>query len=97
MCIGGELEHHKTLPSHSRKKQSSGVLCSRGTGIYSHVAFSPGSCQEPGPMPHEAHWSLFVSRTGTKGSRRTGTNAPRGPAGPLGARTGTYAPMGPGS
>src|ERR1041385_3242007 len=45
----------------------------------------------------EAHTSRFVSGTGTNRSRRTGTSAPRGPTGALGARIGTYAPMGPGS
>ena len=29
VCIGGELEHHKALPSPAREKQSTGVLCSR--------------------------------------------------------------------
>ena len=49
MCMGGELENQKALPSPARKKQSSGVLCSRARGIYSHI-IGPGSSHEPGPM-----------------------------------------------
>ena len=47
MCIRGELEHHKALSSPARKKQSSGVLCSRARGIYSEI-IGPGSFLEPG-------------------------------------------------
>ena len=53
MCIGGELEHHKALPSPARKKQStqsSGVLCSRAAGIYSHIHWSRFVSLQPGPM-----------------------------------------------
>ena len=49
MCIGGEVEHHKALPSPAREKQSTGVLCSRARGIYRHL-ISPSSSHQPGPM-----------------------------------------------
>ena len=48
MCIGGELEHHKALPSPARKTEQCGVLCSlEGGGIYRHL-IGPGSWLEPG-------------------------------------------------
>ena len=94
MCIGGELEHHKALPSPAREKQSTGVLCSRARGIYRHL-IGPGSWHEPVLNP--GLLSRFMPRTGTNGPRRTGTNAHEAPAGPLGSRTGPNARISPGS
>ena len=64
MCIGGELEHHKALPSPDREKQSSGVLCSRARGIYRHLN-GPGSWHEPGIKG--ILLSRFKPPTGTNG------------------------------
>ena len=64
MCIGGELEHHKALPSPAREKQSTGVLYSRARGIYRHL-IGPGSWHEPVLNP--GLLSRFMPRTGTNG------------------------------
>ena len=64
MCIGGELEHHKALPSPAREKQSTGVLCSRARGIYRHL-IGPGSWHEPGLKG--SLWSRFKPPTGNNG------------------------------
>ena len=64
MCIGGELEHHKALPSPAREKESTGVLCSRARSIYRHL-IGPGSWPEPGLKG--SLWSRFKPPTGTNG------------------------------
>ena len=40
MCIGGELEHHKALPSPARKTEQCGVLCSL-EGVYIGISLVP--------------------------------------------------------
>ena len=47
MCIGGELEHHKALPSPARKTDHSTALLAGEGGIYKHL-IGPGSWLEPG-------------------------------------------------
>ena len=64
LCIGGELEHHKALPSPARKTELCGVLCSLAGGIYRHL-IAPGSWLEPGLK--DPLWSRFQPRTGTNG------------------------------
>ena len=63
MCIGGELEHHKALPSPARKTEQCAVLCLlEGGGIYRHL-IGPGSWMEPGLK--DPLWSRFQPQTGT--------------------------------
>ena len=64
MCIGGELEHHKALPSPATKNRPLGVLCSRARGRYRQL-IGPGSCHEPGLKG--SLWSRFTTPTGTNG------------------------------
>ena len=49
VCIGGEVEHHKALPSPARKNRAVGVLCSRVRGIYMQL-ICLGSSHKPGSM-----------------------------------------------
>ena len=58
VCIGGELEHHKALPSPATKNRALGVLCSQGR--YRQL-IGPGSCHEPGPI-NCLHIPLTASR-----------------------------------
>ena len=118
MCIGGELEHHKSSPTAGQKNRA--VHCSARGGIYRPTIgpglwlkpglkvpnwswcqpqtgtngcgpgtrrIGPSLCMEPGPKGSplvpvpatnrdqwlwarsKAHWSRFVSGTGTKGVR----------------------------
>ena len=64
VCIGGELEHHKALPSPATKNRALGVLCSRARGIYRQL-IGPGSWVEPGLKG--SLWSRFKPPTGTNG------------------------------
>ena len=63
MCIGGELEHHKALPSPSRKNRAvwsallagewvyigTSLVPDRGMNRYQREACGPGSSHQPGP------------------------------------------------
>ena len=62
VCKGGELEHHKALPSPATKNRALGVLCSRARGRYRQL-IGPGSCHEPGLKG--SLWSRFMPPTGT--------------------------------
>ena len=63
MCIGGELEHHKALPSPAKKNRA--VECSaRGRGVYRHL-IGPGSWHQLGLKG--SLWSRFKPPTGTNG------------------------------
>ena len=64
MCIGGELEHHKSSPTAGQKKQSSALLCSRAGGIY-RPTIGPGLWLEPGLKDNIR--SPFQPHTGTNG------------------------------
>ena len=85
MCIGGELEHHKALPSPARKNRAVGVLCSRARGIYRQL-IGPSSWLEPGLKG--SLWSRFRPPTGTNdggpGVRHIGPDSclEPGPKGP---------------
>ena len=57
VCIGGELEHHKALPSPAMKNRALGVLCSRARGRYRQL-IGPGSFHEPGLKG--SLWSRFM-------------------------------------
>ena len=62
VCIGGELETNKALPSPAMKSRALGVLCSRARGRYRQL-IGPGSCHEPGLKG--GLWSRFTPPTGT--------------------------------
>ena len=99
VCIGGELEHPNALSSPARKIEHCGVLC-YGDEVYIGNSFVPvrGWNRDQWMWARsEAHWSRFVPRTRTNGSRRTGTKAHEAPADHLGSQTRTNAPIGPGS
>ena len=108
MCIGGELEHHKALPSPARKNRALWSALLRRWGIYRQL-ICPGSWQEPElnppfctgsrhePVPMAMGRAPGPLVTGTNGSRRTGTNAHEAPAGPWAHEPGLMPPMGPGS
>ena len=62
MCIGGELEHHKSSPTAGQKNRA--VHCSARGGIY-RPTIGPGLWLKPGlKVPN---WSRFQPQTGTNG------------------------------
>ena len=64
MCIGGELEHHKALPSPAKKTEQCGVLYSPARGIYRHH-IGLDSWLELGLK--DTLWYRFMPRIGAEG------------------------------